>query len=297
MFPRRCFSVGRNIYSSHSGLRTMMRINFKTYYTEENIHVKEKTTSPRSDIYFSRTPKSCLVSSPATHAYAIANPEKECSEDAFFILDENTFGIADGVGVWSEMGINSSIYSQSLLNHIEDYIREKEDCTLYEALVYGYSKNVKAKIKGSSTVCLAKIIGRDLHALNLGDSSFAIFRDNRLIYQSEVQSHSFNYPYQLGTGGDSPASAHCIQCTLQQDDLIVMATDGLFDNLFNDEIEDVIKASSSDEIATNLAVSAMASACSAQKDTPFSEKVAEETDQIWRGGKLDDITVVTHIVS
>merc|ERR1712100_436135 len=136
-------------------------------------------------------------------------------------------------------------------------------------------KNVKAKIKGSSTVCLAKIIGRDLHALNLGDSSFAIFRDNRLIYQSEVQSHSFNYPYQLGTGGDSPASAHCIQCTLQQDDLIVMATDGLFDNLFNDEIEDVIKAS-----------------CSAQKDTPFSEKVAEETDQIWRGGKLDDITVV-----
>ena len=76
-----------------------------------------------------------------------------------------------------------------------------------------------------------------------------------------------------------------------------MATDGLFDNLFNDEIEDVIKASSSDEIATNLAVSAMASACSAQKDTPFSEKVAEETDQIWRGGKLDDITVVTHIVS
>lgn len=151
------------------------------------------------------------------------------------------------------------------------------------------------KAEGSSTVCLAKVVDRELHALNLGDSAFSIIRNYEMIYKSEEQSHSFNYPYQLGTGGDAPAKAHCIQCTMKKGDLIVMGSDGLFDNLYPDEITDVIKASDEDKIAINLAVSAMASACS-QKETPFSERVAEETDQIWRGGKMDDISVIVYRV-
>ena len=50
------------------------------------------------------------------------------------------------------------------------------------------------------------------------------------------------------------------------------------------------------KIAINLAVSAMAAACSSQKETPFGERVAEETDQIWSGGKMDDVTVVAYRV-
>jgi len=229
-------------------------------------------------------------------AHVIPHPEKAGNcEDAFFISDQgNTFGIADGVGVWSELGINSALYSTALLQNVKQFIAENEDCTLYEALLYAYTRNLEAKAEGSSTVCLAKVVGRELHALNLGDSAFAIFRNNDMIYKSEEQSHSFNYPYQLGTGGDAPAKANCIQCTMKKGDLIVMGTDGLFDNLYSDEISEIIKASDPDKIAINLAVSAMAAACSQQRDTPFSEKVAEETDQIWRGGKMDDVTVVAY---
>ena len=117
-----------------------------------------------------------------------------------------------------------------------------------------------------------------------------------MIYKSEEQVHSFNYPYQLGTGGDSPTAAKCIKCDLKQGDLIILGTDGLFDNLFIDEMEDIISHSEPDKIAINLSVSAMAAACSTKKTTPFSEKIAEETDHIWNGGKLDDITVVARYV-
>lgn len=73
-----------------------------------------------------------------------------------------------------------------------------------------------------------------------------------------------------------------------------MGSDGLFDNLYLDEISEIIRASDNDKIALNIGVSAMAAACSTHKETPFSERVAEETDQIWRGGKMDDITVVAY---
>jgi len=242
--------------------------------------------------------KTRAANKPVLQAHVIPHPEKagNCEDAHFFCEDTHFFGVADGVGVWSELGINSAIYSSALLNNIQGYVQQKEESTLYEALLYGYTENLKAKTEGSSTVVLGKMVGREFHALNLGDSGFAIFRNDEMIYKSEEQSHSFNYPFQLGTGGDQPSKAHCIQCTMKRGDLIVMASDGLFDNLFTDEIEDVLKASDPDKIATNLAVSAMAAACSNQKETPFSERVGEETDQIWRGGKMDDITVVVYRV-
>lgn len=140
------------------------------------------------------------------------------------------------------------------------------------------------------------MVGRELHALHLGDSALAVFRNNEMIYKSEEQCHSFNYPFQLGTGGDSPSKAHCIQCTTKKDDLVVLATDGLFDNLYPEEMSEVLDTSEPDKVAINLAVSATAAACSDQKETPFSERVAEQTDQIWSGGKMDDVTVVVYRV-
>lgn len=268
----------------------------RTYYTELN-KPQEKASFSSSKIFTSFTSQPMRnLALRGAQAHVIPHPEKAGNcEDAFFVSEEgNTFGIADGVGVWSELGINSALYSTALLQNIKEFVEENPSSSLYEALLYAYTQNLNSKAEGSSTVCLAKVIGRELHALNLGDSAFAIFRNDEMIYKSEEQSHSFNYPYQLGTGGDAPAKAHCIQCTMRKGDLIVMGTDGLFDNLYTDEISDIIKASDPDKISINLAVSAMAAACSTQRETPFSEKVAEETDQIWRGGKMDDVTVITY---
>lgn len=230
----------------------------------------------------------------SVQAHVIQNPEKINCEDAFFISDDaSTFGVADGVGIWSEMGTDPSIYSTNLLERIKDYFEEHKDSNLYEGLVYGYKKNMDEKIEGSSTVCLAQIKGDNLHILNLGDSGFAIFRDNEFKIKSVEQTHSFNYPYQLGAGGDSPSKAELFETNIEKDDLIVLATDGLFDNLYPSEMTEIIKSSDPDKIAFNLAVSAMSAACNSNKETPFSERIEAETDHIWNGGKMDDVTVIT----
>merc|ERR1712137_331806 len=75
-------------------------------------------------------------------AHIIPHPEKGGScEDAYFICDNGTtFGIADGVGVWSELGINSGLYSTTLLQNVKEYLEQHEGCTLYKALHYAHRK-------------------------------------------------------------------------------------------------------------------------------------------------------------
>jgi len=46
---------------------------------------------------------------------------------------------------------------------------------------------------------------------NLGDSGYMILRKNGLdlvnVFQTKEQQHQFNFPFQVGTGGDDPAKA------------------------------------------------------------------------------------------
>jgi protein phosphatase PTC7 len=72
-----------------------------------------------------------------------------------------------------------------------------------------------------------------------------ILRDGRPIFISEVQTHYFNCPYQLSKipieqqrqkgGGenivDTPSKADSIQFALQPNDIVILYTDGLSDNL------------------------------------------------------------------
>ncbi len=56
-------------------------------------------------------------------AVSIPDPNKKnpAGEDAHFILDENNryaVGVSDGVGGWSEVGVDSGIYSRSLMNKV-----------------------------------------------------------------------------------------------------------------------------------------------------------------------------------
>ena len=66
---------------------------------------------------------------------------------------------------------------------------------------------------GSST-CVITSIDKEapiLYTSNLGDSGYLLLRksDDELIsvYRSKEQTHGFNFPYQIGTGGDDPERA------------------------------------------------------------------------------------------
>ena len=62
---------------------------------------------------------------------------------------------------------------------------------------------------------------------------------------SQVQQHSFNCPYQAGSPRLHPNSntandAEVYELDLQEGDLVVMATDGVFDNLWDRDLEKIL---------------------------------------------------------
>lgn len=61
----------------------------------------------------------------------------------------------------------------------------------------------------------------------------------QIVFKSPQQQHDFNFPYQLGSGdgmSDPPEAAATFSVPVIEGDIIVAGTDGLFDNVFTDEI-------------------------------------------------------------
>ena len=141
-----------------------------------------------------------------------------------------------------------------------------------------------------------------MHTANLGDSGFLLLRKNGLdlvsVFRSTEQQHSFNFPFQVGTGGDDPAKADLKMHEVYHNDIIVVGTDGLFDNLFDVRIIELIKpfVRTSDSIL-DMALVAEIVAKEAEKFSknqgymsPFA-KTARDHFYDYVGGKPDDITV------
>ncbi|KAJ8449805.1 hypothetical protein Cgig2_001461 [Carnegiea gigantea] len=157
-----------------------------------------------------------------------------------------------------------------------------------------------AKLKFARPVLIA-VFGQYLCAANLGDSGFVVLREGKVFYRSPVQQHKFNQPYQLGNGNrfDSPRTAMQIRVPVKPGDIIVAGTDGLFDNMFNHELEEIVKdqeeCSTPEDIAWYIAENALYDSLDKDSETPFStaSKKAGKTHQ---GGKIDDITAVVALV-
>ena len=121
--------------------------------------------------------------------------------------------------------------------------------------------------QGSSTACIVMLDGATLRAVNLGDSGFLVLRNDQIVFRSPSQQHQFNFPYQLagpGAGGDSPlaaevrsdcraagcaerpgagAEADAVQTFsvgVKKGDVVVLATDGLIDNVYPQEAASVV---------------------------------------------------------
>jgi hypothetical protein len=80
-------------------------------------------------------------------------------------------------------------------------------------------------VQGSSTCCIIVLDGTQIHAANLGDSGFMVIRGLEIVYRTKEQQHSFNFPYQIGTGSaDKPQHSQRIHIEVQPDDLIILGT-------------------------------------------------------------------------
>ncbi|RYO91329.1 hypothetical protein DL766_002000 [Monosporascus sp. MC13-8B] len=288
----------------------------------------------------------------------------DSGQDAFFISrvgDTNgvALGIADGVGGWEESGVDPGDFSHGFCNYMAsaawEYKAAENSVPLSpKALMQmGYDHVCKDRsiYAGGSTACVA-IATEDgkLEVANLGDSGFVQLRLNAVHSYSEPQTHAFNTPYQLSIvpasmlaraaafGGaqlcDYPKDADLTRHNLKHGDILIFASDGVWDNLFN---QDILRISSrlmigsgawrtsdgggirvvdnlapytqaeesaqrpmtlQSALALEITGAAKAASTNRRVDGPFAKEVQKYYPQEnWHGGKIDDICVVVVVVS
>ena len=245
---------------------------------------------------------------------ACAAPHKEKlyrgGEDAFF-LSHFGLGVADGVGGWADAGINPAVYARKLMSSALSAITGTTNAALspavktaLHALSTAYAEAHKARLQGSCTaaLCLVNDDRKALDFVHVGDCGIVVMRAGAVVYRSKEQQEQFNFPLQLGT--QSPTTPdHGERYTLvpaQPYDLVLLGSDGLFDNLFDDHIEKEMQLASKgspasivdcSKLATQLVVKAYEHSQDPRKLSPFSAKAAEHGLR-YQGGKPDDITAV-----
>jgi protein phosphatase PTC7 len=285
-------------------------------------------------------------------------------QDAFFYSQVGTtnataFGVADGVGGWVESGLDPADFSHGLCEYMTCAARSwpqgSNTTSLHpkDLLQVAYDEVTEDDTieGGGSTACLA-VAEPDGHVevANLGDSGFMHLGGNAVRHFTQPQTHAFNTPYQLSktpqrmlvqmavfggptTLSDQPKESSVTHHKVRHGDVLVFATDGVWDNLSpqdalgiisrqmvelgawverNGAIEvgpdlaelvqggsagNVRKHSLQAKIAVAIAKEAKETGLNTRRDGPFAKEVQRYyPGENWHGGKPDDIAAVVAIV-
>jgi protein phosphatase PTC7 len=309
-----------------------------------------------------------------TGSVNLGHPDKVAAgtngEDALF---ESPFvaGVADGVGGWSLSGVDAGEFSRSIMANVGKACdlsrplagdKDAADDSATIARVPGPPFDLTAvanvaadntTVTGSSTLCMAAPgKGLVVQTYNLGDSGWLHLRLGGgnlfgkdwgehqkaqwgVIDRSVPQNHYFNCPLQLGTGSPDTADMGAVQdLSVRPGDLILLTTDGLFDNMFNHDICNTMRRMSFEPclvaveaasqgaltpsgpaklasgrvteaqaacqttlraLSAALAMESQRLGADTQAKSPFATAAAKN-GFLYNGGKLDDAAVVLALV-
>jgi hypothetical protein len=137
-----------------------------------------------------------------------------------------------------------------------------------------------------------------------------LVRGEEIVWRSEEMWYAFNAPVQLGpTSTALPTDAQVFQFPVREDDILILASDGLSDNLWDEDVLDEVvrfrrsydvnrcEGFKGDKLLRRRALAGMLSEalCSRAKrvseqrtseDIPFARRAREE-GRMFRGGKSD----------
>ncbi|VDM40875.1 unnamed protein product [Toxocara canis] len=206
-------------------------------------------------------------------------------DDACFIArfkNTHVVGVADGVGGWRRYGIDPSEFSSRLMKICSELVQ---------------------------LACILIVDQDTLYSANLGDSGFLVLRRGEVVYRSREQVHYFNAPFQLsllpdsaraaGFLGDPPEKAELNSMDLQSGDVVVLATDGLWDNVSENLIVEQlsnIQPGNIQAACNTLALTARRLAFDSRHLSPFAVKASQHGIDA-PGGKPDDITLVLLLIA
>ncbi|XP_019171469.1 PREDICTED: probable protein phosphatase 2C 71 isoform X2 [Ipomoea nil] len=236
-------------------------------------------------------------------AALLPHPSKALTggEDAYFVTNQNWLGIADGVVQWSLEGIYPGLYSRELMENCEKVILQSGSDSGTDPKVVLKLSVAKVESPGSSTALIAHFDGQAFHVANIGDSGFMIIRNGVIYKKSSPMLHEFNFPMQIESGDDPSQVVEEYRIELDEGDIVVTGTDGLFDNLYAQEIASIITKlleanETPKEIAEILATRAQEVGGATSGRTPFSDAAQAAGYVGQTGGKLDDVAVIVSLV-
>ncbi|KAH9845714.1 PTC7-2C protein phosphatase [Teratosphaeria destructans] len=291
----------------------------------------------------------------------------DSGEDAFFAATVGgskhhiAFGLADGVGGWQDQGVDPSVFSHGLCGlmagaaYLHEGLEHGKNARPQELLQTAYDAVISNPriVAGGCTASLG-VAGEDgsLETANLGDSGFMIIGPGKVVARSEPQTHAFNTPYQLAKvpakiqaqhaifGGathfsETPSQADIEKHSLKHGDIVMFATDGVWDNLsaqdtlaivtkvmeehgywfkshnfpgaetmLNDtmirSLPTTLKGQQEQylpgAIATAVMRAAKVAGLNQRRQGPFAKEVKKMyPNEPWEGGKPDDIAVVVAV--
>ena len=234
-------------------------------------------------------------------AYVLPHPSKIFwgGEDAVFVKGR-TFGVFDGVSGAKKLdGI--PLYSKTLANEMKRLI--PNDSTALSTpdltrLLSQCAETANQIATGASTAVVASI-GEDgfLRALNVGDSTCIVIRNGKVVAKTREISHYFECPYQLSVDSpDKPKDGTKLNVELMPGDIIFMASDGVFDNLSETEVaEMVVKEKQLSQMAKRVSDMSRKASQDRNAKTPYAKQAQKYGDPDYQsglGGKLDDVSCV-----
>ncbi|CAA9957746.1 5-azacytidine resistance protein azr1 [Pyrenophora teres f. maculata] len=285
-------------------------------------------------------------------------------QDSFFfsqVGNTNTtaFGVADGVGGWVESGLDPADFSHGLCEYMACAARSWPHGFNTSSLhpkdllqvAYDEVTDDNSIEGGGSTACLAVAEpDGNVEVANLGDSGFMHLGLNAVRHFTQPQTHAFNTPYQLSktpqrmlvqmavfggpsTLSDLPKESSVTHHKVRHGDVLVFATDGVWDNLSPQDALGIVsrhmvdlgawvekdgtlevghdlaklvqadpkrKADSSSlqaKVAVAIAKEAKVTGLNTRRDGPFAKEVQRYyPGENWHGGKPDDIAAVVAVV-
>lgn len=195
----------------------------------------------------------------------------ESGQDAFFVtrLDDCggvALGVADGVGGWMDSGVDPADFSHGFCDYMAAAAYESTPSIqppfsargLMQAGYEAICADPSVPAGGSTAIVGLLDPSGSAEIANLGDSGYIHLRLGAVHGHSEPQVHAFNTPFQLSVippailrrmhafGGDHladlPRDAEVSRLALRHGDVLVFATDGVWDNLFNQDILRIVSA-------------------------------------------------------
>ncbi|XVF44734.1 hypothetical protein PTKIN_Ptkin02bG0147800 [Pterospermum kingtungense] len=222
-------------------------------------------------------------------------------EDAYFIACQNWLGVADGVSQWSLEGTCVGLFAKELMECCEKIVSERDRVPITDPVDVLNRAAANTQSFGSSTVLVAYFDDRALHVANIGDSGFMILRNGTVFKRSSPMVYEFNFPVQIEREDDPSDFVEVYRIDLYEDDVIITATDGLVDNLYEQDIASIVFKSLREslrpqEIAELLATRAQEVGQLSSVRSPFADEAQAAGYVGYRGGKLDDVTVIVSLV-